>query len=69
MLAVDDALAAATLDRLLHHGHVVQSDGRSFRLREIEKQIGDGWGRRRASLSGSGAPPLCPSGWGSSGRQ
>jgi DNA replication protein DnaC len=42
MLAGDDALATAILDRLLHHCHVVQIDGRSFRLREIEKQIGDG---------------------------
>ncbi len=42
MLAGDDALATAILDRLLHHCHVVQIDGRSFRLREIEKQIGEG---------------------------
>jgi DNA replication protein DnaC len=42
MLAGDDALTTAILDRLLHHCHVVQIDGRSFRLREIEKQIGDG---------------------------
>jgi DNA replication protein DnaC len=42
MLAGDDALATAILDRLLHHCHVVQIDGRSFRLREIEKHLGDG---------------------------
>jgi DNA replication protein DnaC len=42
MLAGDDALATAILDRLLHHCHVVQIDGRSFRLREIEQQIGEG---------------------------
>lgn len=42
MLAGDDALATAILDRLLHHCHVVQIDGRSFRLREIERQIGEG---------------------------
>lgn len=42
MLAGDDALATAILDRLLHHRHVVQIDGRSFRIREIEKQIGEG---------------------------
>ncbi len=42
MLAGDDALAAAILDRFLHRCHVVQIDGRSFRLREIEKQIGEG---------------------------
>jgi len=39
MLAGDEALATAILDRLLHHCHVVAIDGRSFRLREIEKQI------------------------------
>jgi len=37
MLAGDDALATAILDRLLHHCHVVQIDGRSYRLREMEK--------------------------------
>ena len=42
MLAGDEALATAILDCLLHHCHVVQIDGRSFRLREIEKQIGEG---------------------------
>jgi len=42
MLAGDDALTTAILDRLLHHCHVVQIDGRSFRLREIEKQMKDG---------------------------
>jgi DNA replication protein DnaC len=42
MLAGDDALAAAILDRFLHRRHGIQIDGRSFRLREIEKQIGDG---------------------------
>ena len=42
MLAGDDALATAILDRFLHRCHVIQIDGRSFRLREIEKQIGDG---------------------------
>ena len=42
MLAGDDALATAILDRLLHHCHVVQIDGRSLRLREIEEYLGDG---------------------------
>ncbi len=37
MLAGDDALATAILDRLLHHCHVVRIDGRSYRLREMEK--------------------------------
>ncbi len=39
MLAGDEALAAAILDRLLHHCHVVQSDGASYRLRQIEHQL------------------------------
>jgi DNA replication protein DnaC len=39
MLAGDEALATAILDRLLHHCHVVQSDGASYRLRQIEHQL------------------------------
>lgn len=42
MLAGDDALATAILDRILHHCHVLNIDGRSFRLRQIERQLGDG---------------------------
>lgn len=38
MLAGDEVLATAILDRLLHHCHVVQIDGRSFRMKEIEKK-------------------------------
>ena len=57
MLAGDDALATAILDRLLHHCHVVQTDGRSFRLREIEKQIGEEQRGSSAAL----APGLRPS--------
>ncbi len=36
MLAGDDVLTTAVLDRLLHHCHVVQMDGRSYRLKDIE---------------------------------
>lgn len=39
MLAGDEVLATAILDRLLHHCHVVQIDGRSFRLREMDAQV------------------------------
>jgi DNA replication protein DnaC len=35
MIAGDEMLATVILDRLLHHCHVVQIDGRSFRLREV----------------------------------
>ncbi len=41
MLAGDEMLATAILDRLLHHCHVLQIDGRSFRLREIQTSLGD----------------------------
>lgn len=39
MLAGDEVLATALLDRLLHHCNVVNIDGRSFRLRQIEEKI------------------------------
>ena len=41
MLAGDETLATAILDRLLHHCHALQIDGRSFRLREIESTLRD----------------------------
>jgi DNA replication protein DnaC len=39
MLAGDDVLATAILDRLLQHCHVVNIDSRSFRLKSMEAQI------------------------------
>jgi len=39
MLAGDEVLATAILDRLLHRSHVISIDGRSFRLRELEAQV------------------------------
>jgi len=36
VLANDEVLATALLDRLLHHCHVLSIDGRSFRLREMD---------------------------------
>jgi len=39
MLAGDEVLATAILDRLLHHSHVVTVDGRSFRLRQMEEKV------------------------------
>lgn len=39
MLAGDEVLTAAILDRLLHHCHLVQIDGRSFRLKELQAQL------------------------------
>ena len=35
MLAGAEVLATAILNRLLHHCHVLQVDGRSFRLRQM----------------------------------
>lgn len=37
MLAGDEVLATAILDRLLHHCHVLNIDGRSFRLKHRKK--------------------------------
>jgi len=39
MLAGDEVLATALLDRLLHHCNEASIDGRSFRLRNIEQRI------------------------------
>ena len=36
VLAGDEVLATAILDRLLHHCHVLNISGRSYRLRELE---------------------------------
>ena len=37
VLAGDEILATAILDRLLHHSHVLNIKGRSYRLRELER--------------------------------
>ncbi len=39
MLADDEALATAILDRLLHASHVVNIKGRSYRLKDLEDTI------------------------------
>lgn len=39
MLAGDEVLATAILDRLLHRCHVVQIDGASYRLRHLDQQL------------------------------
>jgi len=39
MLAGDEVLAGAILDRLLHASHVVNIKGRSYRLRELEAEL------------------------------
>jgi len=37
VLAGDEVLATAILDRLLHRCHVLNISGRSYRLRELER--------------------------------
>lgn len=37
ILAGDEVLATAILDRLLHHSHVLNIKGRSYRLRDLEQ--------------------------------
>lgn len=39
ILAGDEVMATALLDRLLHHCHVFNIRGRSYRLRELEPQM------------------------------
>lgn len=39
ILAGDEVMAAAVLDRLLHRCHVVNVKGRSYRLRDLENQL------------------------------
>ena len=39
MLAGDEVLAAAILDRLLHRAHVLNIKGRSYRLRDLEDAL------------------------------
>ena len=36
LLAGDEVLATAILDRLLHRAHVLNIKGRSYRLRDLE---------------------------------
>ena len=42
VLAGDEVLATAILDRLLHKSHVLNIKGRSYRLRELERGAGAG---------------------------
>lgn len=39
VFAGDEILTTAILDRLLHHVHIVHMDGRSYRLRELDKLL------------------------------
>ena len=48
----DDVLAAAILDRLLHHSHTLLIQGDSYRLRQ----------KRKAGLMGRGTPQATDAG-------
>ena len=39
ILAGDEVLATAISDRLLHHSHVLDVKGRSYRLRDLERAV------------------------------
>ncbi len=39
VLAGDEVLATAILDRLLHNSHVLDVKGRSYRLRDLERVV------------------------------
>jgi len=39
LLAGDEVLATAILDRLLHRAHVLNIKGRSYRLRDLEEAL------------------------------
>jgi DNA replication protein DnaC len=39
LLAGDEILTTAILDRLLHHSHVLNIKGRSYRLRDLEHAV------------------------------
>ena len=39
LLAGDEVLATAILDRLLHRAHVLNIRGRSYRLRDLEDAL------------------------------
>ena len=39
IFADDEILTTAILDRLLHHVHILHIDGRSYRLREIDRLL------------------------------
>lgn len=46
LLAGDEVLTAAILDRLLHNAHVINIKGRSYRLRDLDYALGEKAGER-----------------------
>lgn len=55
MLADDEALASAILDRLLHASHVLNIKGRSYRLKDLEDQLGAARGSGRIEAASTEA--------------
>ena len=55
VLAGDEVLAGAILDRLLHSATVLNIQGRSYRLKDLEASIDQ---RPRSTMSGTSQPPL-----------
>ena len=41
LLAGDEVLTAAILDRQLHNAHVINIKGRSYRLRDLDHALGE----------------------------
>ena len=39
LLLKDNAASSAILDRLLHHGHLLKFEGKSYRLKEAAKRL------------------------------
>ena len=54
VLAGDEVLAGAILDRLLHSATVLNIQGRSYRLKDLEASIEQ---RPRSTMSGTSQPP------------
>jgi hypothetical protein len=54
----DNAAASVILDRLMHHGHLLKFEGKSYRLKEASKRLA--LEKKKTEL-----PPVLPTlGWG-----
>lgn len=60
MLADDEALASAILDRLLHASHVLNIKGRSYRLKDLEAQLESSSSQNSAVVEGSSPASVVP---------
>ena len=63
VLAGDEILATAILDRLLHHSHVLNIKGRSYRLRDLERAVERAFSSSSSPIWRFGRPggaPACP---------